>query len=188
MDWLKELIKDVVAEDKINEVIDSINKEFPKHAVPKSEFNNKLEEIKLLKKQSEDNKGLLDELTKKAENVEEYEKNLTELKSKYEELEKNSTQEINKIQKKTAFKELLLENKVHKDALDLLVNSQNLEELEIEDGKLTNTEKLIETLKAERGGLFIQETEDSTNKNENTDKAETGDNDLRVLFGLPPTK
>lgn len=83
MEWLKELLeKATVTDGKINvgEIMEAVKKEFPKHAVPKNVFNDKLEELKTanetitdLKKDNADNA----ELQKK---VGEYETEIGNLK------------------------------------------------------------------------------------------------------------
>ena len=186
MEWLKELLKDSIDSEKLDSVVESINKEFPKHAVPKKEFNEKLEEVKLAKAQIDENKKLLDDLSKKASTVEEYEKNLNEYKAKYEQLETDSKTKISEIQKRTQFKELLVENKLHKDAIDLIVNTQNLEELTLDNGKITNSQNILAKLKTERAGLFLTETEESHETNNNTNSAipDVETDKLRKLMGL----
>ena len=49
MDWLKELLEKAVIKDgklDIEALMKSVSAEFPKHAVPKKEYNDKLEELK----------------------------------------------------------------------------------------------------------------------------------------------
>ena len=68
MEWLKELLeKAKITDGKLNvdEVMEAVKKEFPKHAVPKNVFNDKCEELKTanetittLKKENGDNEEL----------------------------------------------------------------------------------------------------------------------------------
>ncbi len=92
MEWIKEILeKAVVSEDgklDVEAVLDKIKKAFPDHAVPKSDFNDKVKElksandtIKELKKASEGN----EELQKK---IEDYETEIKNLKKAAENTQK----------------------------------------------------------------------------------------------------
>lgn len=91
MDWLKELLEKAVIKDgklDIEALMKSVSAEFPKHAVPKKEYNDKLEELKTanitisdLKKENGDNA----ELQKK---VGEYETEIKNLKKSAEDTTK----------------------------------------------------------------------------------------------------
>lgn len=84
MEWLKEILeKAVITEGKLDveETVKAINAEFPKHAVPKQDYNDKVKElstanetIKDLKKNNADN----EELQKK---VKDYETEVAGLKT-----------------------------------------------------------------------------------------------------------
>lgn len=73
MDWLKEILEKAVITDgrlDIDAIMKAINAEFPKHAVPKSDYNDKVKElntandtIKDLKKNSSDNEELQTKIT-----------------------------------------------------------------------------------------------------------------------------
>lgn len=68
MEWLKELLEKAKITDgalDVEEVLEAVKKEFPKHAVPKNVFNDKCEELKTanatittLKKENGDNENL----------------------------------------------------------------------------------------------------------------------------------
>lgn len=166
MNWLKDLLKEHVAEDKLDGVIEGFKKESPKYVMPKERFNEVNDELKLTKEQLASNKGLVEELTTKANSLEEYETKLSEWKAKYDELEQTSQSKIANITKKTQLKEFLLENNAHKDALDLLIDKYS-EEVEIDNDSIKDADKLIEKIKEERGGLFINSTQNSDVKNDN---------------------
>ena len=91
MDWLKELLeKATVTDGKLDTdaLMKAISAEFPKHAVPKEDFNNKVEELKTangtieaLKKENGDN----EELQKK---IGDYETEIKNLKKSAEDTAK----------------------------------------------------------------------------------------------------
>lgn len=94
MDWLKELLEKAIVKDgklDVEALMKAIFAEFPKHAVPKKEYNDKLEELKTanttildLKKENGDNA----ELQKK---VGEYETEIKNLKKSAEDTTKMYT-------------------------------------------------------------------------------------------------
>lgn len=73
MDWLKAILENAVITDgklDIEATMKAINTEFPKHAVPKQEYNNKVKELETanttisdLKKDSEGSEGLQKKIT-----------------------------------------------------------------------------------------------------------------------------
>ena len=166
MEWLKELLKDSVAEEKIVEVVEKFKQESPKYVIPKAVFNEKSEELKTIKSQLEEQKKLADELGQKANNVDEYEQKLAEWKTKYDQLEVDTSKKVSEITKRSVYKDLLLESNVHKDALDLLLETAKLDEVEVVDGKIKDSDKIVQALKEQRAGLFITEEQSSTIKNE----------------------
>lgn len=92
MEWLKTILgKAEIAEGKLNvdAVMNAVQKEFPKHAVPKEDFNAKVKELETangtiteLKKSNGDN----EELQKK---IGDYEAEIKNLKKSAEDTEKN---------------------------------------------------------------------------------------------------
>lgn len=91
MDWLKEILEKAAITDgklDVETVMKQVNTEFPKHAVPKSDFNDKVEELKTanatisdLKKDNGDN----EELQKK---IGDYENEIKNLKKSAEDTAK----------------------------------------------------------------------------------------------------
>jgi hypothetical protein len=186
MNWLKDLLKDYMEESKINEFVEKFNKENPKHFMPKDKYNETAEELKIKKTQLEENTKLLEGLKEKASSVEEYEKKLAEMQTQYQDLETKSQAEVATITKKTQLKELLIENKMHKDAIDLFINSTDLGKLETVEGKIKDADTLVATWKQERSGLFVETVQDSNLKDQNKDTNPKINDDalLRQAMGL----
>lgn len=73
MDWLKTILENAVITDgklDVEATLKAVNTEFPKHAVPKQEYNNKVKELETanttisdLKKDSEGSEGLQKKIT-----------------------------------------------------------------------------------------------------------------------------
>ena len=67
MDWLKELLKKAgIEEGKLDGIIADINKELPKHFIPKDKYNEAAEAKKKLEKDIQDRDKQLDDLKKAA--------------------------------------------------------------------------------------------------------------------------
>ncbi len=81
MDWLKELIEKATTEGSLNidELMKSINAEFPKHAVPKVDFNALNDTKKELEGQIKDRDKQLKDLGEKVKDNEELSKQIKEL-------------------------------------------------------------------------------------------------------------
>lgn len=189
MDWLKEFLTPYITdEEKLNSAVEDFSKNhFPKHAMPKGKYNEVAEELKLTKGQLDAQKKTLEDLTQKANSVEEYEQKIAELKTKNTEIEESYKGQISSITKKTAVEKLLLKENAHKDAVDLLLSKYiDIAELD-EKGEIKDPATFIEKVKGEKGGLFVTETSNSQNKNEGTKAPATQDDttELRRSFGLP---
>jgi hypothetical protein len=188
MNWLKELLNGYIEESKVDEFIDKFNKENPKHFMPKEKYNEVAEELKIKKTQLDENTKLIEGLKEKASSVEEYEKKLSDMQTQYQELEVKSQTEVSLITKKTQLKELLIDNKMHKDAIDLFINSTDLGKIEMVDGKIKDSDAFVATVKQERAGLFLETVQTSNvqnqNTNNNTNTEVQSDALLRQAMGL----
>ena len=184
MEFFKQVLEGKIEEDKLEEVLDELNKSFPKNFIPKSKFNEINEELKLTKQQLDESQGLINQLTEKASSIEEYEKRIAELKiendnkaieyqRQIEEVTLNTQKEL----KKSKIKELLLLNNAHEHALDLLTK-EYAEVAEWTEEGLVEPEKLIEKIRSERAGLFINEKVESTEKGK---KAKPNDDEMSQL-------
>lgn len=189
-DWLKDVLKNYVPEDKLDSAIKDLNQELPKFHIPKERFNEVNEALKLTKGQVEETNKAMSDLAKKAGSVDEYEKKVSELTQKTKDLEEQTKTQIAQITKRSGLKELLLTNNVHKDAIDMLVDKYT-NEVKVDDKGLVEADKIIEKIKAERPGLFITKVDESGDQGKNKKKDHTPSDDdahLRNLFGLPTKK
>lgn len=159
----KELLGKYIEADKLDGVVEELNRELPKNFIPKGRFNEVNEELKVLKGQLEESKKAMESLSQKAGSVEEYEKKLADLQKQNSEIEANSQKQIASITKRTQLKELLMVNNAHKDALDLLVEKYS-EIAETDGDKLKDPDKLLEMIKKDRPGMFITVSSESENK------------------------
>lgn len=153
MEWVKEYVKNFVSEDQIESFVEGFNKEFPKHAVIKSEFNKRGEMIESLTGQLEGVNRQVTELKEKGNPNEELKSKLDNMTSEFEKYK----QDASKREKQYVMKDRLkseLGKSFNEDAVDLLLGTFNLEELTTnEAGDIVDLESKIGKLKAERPNL-----------------------------------
>jgi DNA repair exonuclease SbcCD ATPase subunit len=82
MDWLKELFKKAgIPEDKLDSTITDINKELPKHFIPKDKYNEVNEAKKKLEADLQGRDAQLEQLKSAAGNSEELKKQIEQLQA-----------------------------------------------------------------------------------------------------------
>ena len=82
MDWLKELLKKAgIPEDKLDSTITDINKELPKHFIPKDKYNEAAEAKKKLEADLQARDAQLEELKKAAGTSEELKAQIEQLQA-----------------------------------------------------------------------------------------------------------
>ena len=159
MEWLENILSDVEgSEELINEIKSKIGENF----VPNNEYKKKTTKIEELeselettKEQLENTTDQLDELKDKAEDKEELQEQLQNIQSEYEEFKEQEEQRIKNIKKKSDLEKRLLKNNANEDAVDLLINDFDIEELELnDDGELEGFNDQLETVQEKRPTLF----------------------------------
>ena len=187
MEWIKDLLKDVIDDEgKLAEKVEAFNKEFPKYAVPKSEFNSTNSELKETKLKLSDTAKLIEELNGKAGLADEFKTKATEWETKYKEFESQAEERVTNIVKKSAVKDIL-SGKMAKSAVELLLDKVDYKEIKLNDKQgIDGADALISKFKENYSDLFIEESSDSKNKNNNT-KGKQPDDDvsnIRRIMGL----
>jgi septal ring factor EnvC (AmiA/AmiB activator) len=82
MDWLKELLKKAgIPEDKLDSTITDINKELPKHFIPKDKYNEAAEAKKKLETDIQERDKQLEQLKNAAGNSEELKAQIGQLQA-----------------------------------------------------------------------------------------------------------
>ena len=178
MDWLKELLeKATVTDGKLDTdaLMKAISAEFPKHAVPKEDFNNKVEELKTanktietLKKENGDN----EELQKK---ISDYETEIKNLKKSAEDTTKTY-----------ALKEQLAKFGVL-DPDYLIYKAGGIEKFTFDkDGKPVGVEEAVKPYKedAAMAHLFKQEPKKPPYNPQNGDTGGTANPFAKETFNL----
>lgn len=165
MEWMEEFLEEVGVADAEEALATFKSDFFPKHAVPKDEYNKKADKVEELeseldtaKEQLEQTNEQLDELSNKAEDSEELQEELESIKSEYEEYKEQEEQRIKEIKKKSTLEKQLLKSNANEDAVDLLMNDFDTEELELdEEGNLENFDEQLEQVQEQRPTLFATE-------------------------------
>ena len=171
MEWLKELLKGIVPEDKLDGVVESFNKEFPKHAVPKTEFNTIKEELKIAKTNADQTNVTLEQLKTEVGTVEEYKSKIKDMTTQMEAAKVESDKQVSNVIKKVNFEKLLIQNKMNESAVDLVVNTINFDEIVLDAaGNIVDADKHIGKIKETRAALFLTTTTDSDKKESDMNK------------------
>ncbi|SDJ76639.1 phage scaffolding protein [Paenibacillus naphthalenovorans] len=162
MDWLKEMLKKAgLDESKLDETIGEINKELPKHFVPKSQYNDLSEARKKLETDLKDRDKQLDDLKKSAgdnaalkEQIEKLQTDNKAAKEKYE-------AEVKELRLNTAVK-LVLSGKVHDP--DIVAGLLDKTKIELDDaGSIkSGLEDQIKALQSSKAFLFVEKPDDKT--------------------------
>lgn len=190
MEWMKELLTTVIEEEeKVNEFLETFKKEFPKHAVIKTEFNTVNNELKETKAKLDETAKLMEDLKAKETTIEEYQTKVSDWENKYKEFESQAEQRVEGVLKRSAVKDVL-SNKMPKSAIELLLDKIDYTEVKLTDkSTVANEEKLVEKFKEEYSDLFIQEKADSKDKGGNQGRtSDLADDRLREIMGLPVQK
>lgn len=189
MEWIRQLIEKHTKDGQLDqeELIKDINKEFPKYAVPKDQYNAVAEAKKKLEKDIAERDNQLEELKKidadglKAE-IERLQQENKAAKETYE-------KELKEIQLNNAIK-LSINGKVHdEDIVSQLIKKDEL--VLSEDGKVVGLDEQINSLKETKGFLFIEEKQDEQEEqpgfqkvgNEQPNNPQAMDDAIAAAFG-----
>lgn len=185
MDWLKQLLKDYVDEDKQEEFTLKHNKLFEKHAVQKSKFNSVSEELEEYKSKTED---LQQQISKIGTNdkSKELKAELEKVQNEFNEFKGNTEKrELNR-SKKIAVEKSLQKADAVPDALDLLTNTFNLDEITLtEKGDVVDFESKLNKLKESKPSLFkVTETNSTATPGDAINDTSDNLSDIREAMGL----
>lgn len=179
MSWLKDMLKDYVEESKQDEFIEKYNKEFPKHAIPKDKFNSVNDELKEYKTKQGELQQQISSLSN-SDKSKELQSELEKVQNEFKEFKGNTERrELNRNKKRAIEKGLKGANAVD-DALDLLTNTFDLEEITLtEKGEVVDFESKLNKLKESKPNLFkVTETSSTTKPTDGQ-----SDNEYKPVFG-----
>lgn len=158
MDWLKELLKKAgFDEAKIDALIGDVNKELPKHFVPKSQYNEMSEAKKKAEKDVTDRDKQIEELGKTAGLSEDLKKQIETLQTENKSAKEKYEADLKELQLTNAIS-AALNGKVHNEKV--VTGLINREKLVIgDDGKIVGLEEQLTALKSSDGYLFKDDTQ-----------------------------
>lgn len=157
MEWLKELLKNAgFDESKVDSLISDVNKELPKHFVPKDKYN----EVSEAKKQAEtavaDRDKQLEDLKKSSGDAEALKAQITKLQEDNNTAKAKYEAELKDMQINAAIEKALTSAKAkHPDLLTSKIDKEKLELLA--DGTVKGLEDQIKPLQESYKELFSQE-------------------------------
>lgn len=190
MEWLKEILaKEGQTQEQI---LEAVNAEFPKHAVPKEQYNKKVEalgsattELETAQAKLSETNGKIEELTGKAGDNEELKESFATLNTEYEEYKTGEATRLTDIQKRHKAEILMGEGKANKDSIDLLVDKLDFSTMTLlESGALDGFDSQLEGLKESRPTLFASVETIDPNGEPVGGGAITPEDNLRAHFGL----
>lgn len=158
MEWLKKLLGDKSTDD----LVESIKKGIGEHFVPNDVYKKKTSKVQELESELETAQSTLEEtneslksLKNKAGDYEDVKEQLENLNQEYEEYKEGETTRLAKIRKTSALEKLLLKSKADENAVDLLINDFNVDEIELDDdGEIKDQEEVLKPVKEKRPTLF----------------------------------
>ncbi len=169
---MKELMEIFTKEGQTLEgAMESFRTDFPKFAIPKEQYNKKVEELDGAKTelqsandQLQETAGKIEALTGLAEGNEELKTSLTTLQGEYTEYKDGETTRLTNVQKRHKAELLLGDNKANKDSIDLLVGQLDFDKMTLlESGDLDGFDSQLGSLKESRPTLFATTTTEDPN-------------------------
>lgn len=159
MDWLKELLKKLgVEESKLDEAIGEINKELPKHFVPKSQYNDLSETKKKLDKEVADRDKQIEDIKKSAGDNAALQQQITKLQDDNKTAKEKYEAEVKDLKLNTALK-LSLTGQAHDP--DIVASLIDKSKIELDD---TGTVKgglddQLKVLRESKAFLFVEKSD-----------------------------
>ena len=156
MDWLKELLKAAgIEESKLDGLIGDVNKELPKHFVPKSQYNEVAEARKKAEKDISDRDKQLEDLKKSGGDADALKAQIDKLQADNKTAKEQYESDLKELQLGNALK-LALSGQVH-DA-DLVTGLIDKTKIELgEDGSIkAGLEDQIKGLRESKAFLFAE--------------------------------
>jgi predicted RNase H-like nuclease (RuvC/YqgF family) len=153
MDWLKELLKKAgIPEDKLDSTITDINKELPKHFIPKDKYNEVAEAKKKLETDIQERDNQLEQLKNAAGNSEELKAQIEQLQADNKKASEEWQAKFAKMQLDFAIEKALTAAKAkNAKAVKALLD---MEKVKLDGDKLLGLEDQLKTIQQSDPYLF----------------------------------
>lgn len=157
MDWLRELLKNAgLDESKIDALIGDVNKELPKHFVPKSQYNDVVEARKKAEKEVTDRDKQLEDLKKSSGDAEALKQQIQKLQDDNKAAKEKYEAELKDLQLTGALK-LALAGKVHDPDIVTGLLDKTLIQLDEGGNIKAGLDDQIKALQTSKAFLFVPE-------------------------------
>ena len=175
MDWLKEILKKAgIEEEKVDSTIADINKELPKHFIPKDKYNEAAEAKKKLESDIQERDKQLEELKKAAGSNEELKKQIETLQADNKKTSEEWETKLAQMQKDFALERALTTAKAkNPKAVKALLD---MEQIKLDGEQLLGLEDQLKSIRESDPYLF-DNGKDPENVGGNTNPADAGDGD-----------
>jgi|SRR5690606_33668736 len=155
MEWLKEILKTAgIEESQIDGIVTNINKEIPKHLIPKDKFNDLTNTKNQLEKDIAARDAQLEDLKKTAGTNEDLKNQIQKLQDDNKAAKDQYEAELKELTVTNAIK-LALNGKVHDEAL--AAGLIDKEKLVIDGDNVIGLDEQIKSLQESKAFLFIPE-------------------------------
>jgi len=160
MEWLQTILNDENVENKI----DVIKKELPKHFIPKEKYNEKASEVQEKADELKATTDKMNDLQTQVEKLSDGEGEQEKLKEKivainneFETFKGESESRLSNVKKTQAIERGLRDAQANPETIDLLITRFDLEKIELaDDGNVKEWDKHLESLKEKRKSLFAE--------------------------------
>jgi len=179
---------EVVDEEKVAEIIEFSKKSIPLEFIPKTKYNEKVEELTTTNAKLEETNKKIEELSKTETDAKEYKEKLETLNQEYEKFKDEAEERVSEMKKNSILKDRLIQEGADKDNIDLLMKDFDVKEMSLNDDGIIGLDEYLKPIKEKRARLFVQEEIGTNTPKDGTDAEATSvdDNKLREAMGLDP--
>ncbi|MGE7718034.1 phage scaffolding protein [Priestia megaterium] len=174
MEWLKELLKNAgLDESKIDALVADVNKELPKHFVPKSQYNEVSEARKAAEQSVTERDKQLEQLKKETGDNKELQAKIEQLQGENKTAKEKYEAEATELKRSTAVK-LALAGKVHDP--DIVLGQLDRTKISLDDkGNIkAGLDDQIKALQESKAFLFVPEDKGNQFQFRGTNPPEAG--------------
>lgn len=164
MDWFVEFVKKHVDDATAEKIAGEFNGVFPKHAVPKEQYNNKVDALRVAEEEKNTASSQLEKVNSDLSGMqalvgenEELKTAMANSSSEFEEYKKGEATRISDIKKGSAIERALLIEKADPDNIDILAPLFDKSKIVLtEDGNLDGFKSQLDSLREKRPAFFAK--------------------------------
>jgi len=158
---LKAKLSELKLEDEVvNGLIEYAKAEIPKDFIPKTKYNEKVEELQTVNSKLDETNKTITELKGSNESIEEYKKKLDTLNSELTDFKEKSESRVTRVKIESILKAGLLSSGADPENLDLLMHEYDskIDEMKLDEaGKdIIGKDDYIKPVKEKRANMFLK--------------------------------